>query len=87
MHPLAPPVLPSFIPSPGETDYWTIAMGTFLIAFVLAIGLLYLRLHALPDSIAHRSQQAQYEIVGVLGLIALFTHINAFWVAGLLCDD
>ena len=84
MHPLAPPALPFFISSAGGTDYLMIAMAIFLVAFVLAIGLLYLRLHALPDHIAHKSQKVQYEIVCVLGLIAMFTHVNAFWVAGLL---
>jgi hypothetical protein len=33
---------------------------------------------------AHKSQKLQFEIVAVLGLISLFTHIHAFWVAGLL---
>jgi len=83
-HPLAPHSLPVFIPSPGGPDYLMIGMAIFLVAFVLAIGLLYLRLHMLPDHIAHKSQKVQYEIVGVLGLLAMFTHIHAFWIAGLL---
>jgi hypothetical protein len=33
---------------------------------------------------AHRSQKLQFEIVAVLGLIALFTHIHIFWIAALL---
>jgi hypothetical protein len=35
---------------------------------------------------AHGAQDAklQFEIVAVLGLLALFTHIHLFWVAGLL---
>lgn len=84
MHPLAPHALPVYIPSPGGTDFLMVAMAVFLIAFVLAIGLLYLRLHHLPDHIAHKSQKIQYEIVAVLGLLAMFTHIHAFWIAGLL---
>ncbi len=59
-------------------------MATFLIAFVLAAGILYLRLHHLPEHLAHKSQKIQYEIVGVLGLLAMFTHVHAFWIAGLL---
>ena len=84
MHPLAPHTLPIFISSPGGPDYLMIGMAVFLVAFVLATGLLYLRLHMLPDHIAHKSKKVQYEIVGVLGLLAMFTHINAFWIAGLL---
>src|SRR6185437_13110116 len=45
---------------------------------------LYLRLHALPEQMAHKSQKLQFEIVAVLGLLALFTHIHLFWVIGLL---
>jgi hypothetical protein len=45
---------------------------------------LFLRLHTLPERMAHKSQKIQFEIVAVLGLIALFTHIHAFWVAALL---
>jgi hypothetical protein len=33
---------------------------------------------------AHRSQKIQFEIVAVLGLISLFTHMHIFWIAGLL---
>ena len=33
---------------------------------------------------AHKSHKLQFEIVAVLGLLALFTHMHIFWVAGLL---
>jgi hypothetical protein len=33
---------------------------------------------------AHKSEKIQFEIVAVLGLIALFTHMHIFWIAGLL---
>jgi hypothetical protein len=33
---------------------------------------------------AHRGHKLQFEIVAVLGLLALFTHIHLFWVVGLL---
>ena len=51
---------------------------------MLAFGLLFLRLHTLPERMAHKSQKIQFEIVAVLGLLALFTHMHLFWVAGLL---
>jgi hypothetical protein len=47
-------------------------------------GILFFRLHTLPERIAHKSHKMQFEIVAVLGLIALFTHQHIFWVAGLL---
>jgi hypothetical protein len=43
-----------------------------------------LRLHSLPERMAHKSEKLQFEIVAILGLLALFTHIHLFWVAGLL---
>ena len=47
-------------------------------------GIVFLRLHTLPERMAHKSQKIQFEIVAILGLIALFTHMHIFWVAGLL---
>jgi hypothetical protein len=38
----------------------------------------------LPERKAHKSKKIQFEIVAVLGLIALFTHMHIFWIAGLL---
>ena len=84
LHPLAPHHLPGFITAPGETDVWMVVMGIFLIIAVLAVGNFYLRLHTLPERMAHKSQKLQFEIVAVLGLLALFTHVHLFWIAGLL---
>jgi hypothetical protein len=61
-----------------------VGMGLFLVFIVFGVGLLYFWLHSLPDNIAHKSQKIQFEIVCVLGLLAMFTHIHAFWIAGLL---
>ena len=61
-----------------------VVMAVVLVIAVLAIGLLFLRLHTLPERIAHKGHKLQFEIVAVLGLLALFTHVHLFWVAGLL---
>ena len=88
LHPLAPHHLPGFITAPGETDVWMVVMGIFLIVAVLAVGNFYLQLHSLPERMAHKSQKLQFEIVAVLGLLALFTHIHLFWIASAVaCDD
>jgi hypothetical protein len=84
MHPLAAHHLPPFIASPGETDVLLVATGIILVFAVIGIGVLYFKLHALPEHMAHRGQKIQFEIVAVLCLIALFTHNHAFWIAGLL---
>ena len=81
-HPAATPHQPSFITAPGETDVLMVVMGIILLLSVLMFGLLYFRLHALPDRYAHK--KVQLEIVCVLGLIAMFTHMHIFWIAGLL---
>jgi hypothetical protein len=84
LHPAAPHHLPGFITAPGDTDVLMIVVGIFLLVAVLGVGNIYLRLHTLPERMAHRSQKLQFEIVAVLGLLALFTHIHLFWIAGLL---
>ena len=48
------------------------------------MGLLYLRLHALPEHMAHGTSKVQMQIVGVLALLALFTHNHIFWIAALM---
>jgi NADH:ubiquinone oxidoreductase subunit 5 (subunit L)/multisubunit Na+/H+ antiporter MnhA subunit len=83
-HPAADHHLPAFITAPGETDVSMVAMAVFLVVAVLAVGILFLRLHTLPERMAHRTHKLQFEIVAVLGLLALFTHMHIFWVAGLL---
>jgi hypothetical protein len=84
INPAATHHLPSFITPPGETDGLMVITALFLLAAVLAFGLLFLRLHTLPERMAHRSHKLQFEVVAVLGLLALFTHMHVFWVAGLL---
>jgi hypothetical protein len=84
LHPAAPHNLPSFITAPGETDVLMVVMAAVLLGAVLAVGIMFLRLHTLPERIAHKGKKLQFEIVAVLGLLALFTHIHLFWVIGLL---
>ena len=84
LHPMTPHHLPFYIAKPGETDVLMIVMGIFLVLAVLGVGNVYLRLHSLPERMAHKGQKLQFEIVAVLGLLSLFTHIHIFWIAGLL---
>lgn len=84
VHPAAPHYLPVFVTAPGESDVLMVAMAVVLVAAVLGVGNLFLRLHTLPERMAHKSQKLQFEVVAVLGLLALFTHQHVFWVAGLL---
>src|ERR1700747_754244 len=84
IHPAASHHMPSFITAPGATDVLMVAMVIILIVAVVGFGVLFLRLHTLPERIAHRGHKLQFEIVAVLGLLALFTHMHIFWVIGLM---
>jgi hypothetical protein len=76
--------LPVFITSPGETDVLLVVMAFFLIGAVLAAGVFFFWLHSLPERMVHKSTKLHFDLVAVLGLLSLFTHIHAFWVAALL---
>jgi hypothetical protein len=84
LHPAAPHHLPGFITAPGDTDILMVVVGLVLIGSILMVGNFYLHLHTMPERMAHKSQKLQFEIVAVLGLLALFTHNHLFWVIGLL---
>jgi hypothetical protein len=84
INPVATHHLPIFITPPGQTDVLMVVTAVFLLLVVVAFGLLFLRLHSLPERMAHRGHKLQFEIVAVLCLVALFTHIHGFWIAALL---
>lgn len=85
MHPAAPHHLPAFITAPGETDPFLVGSAIGLVVIIFALGSLYFRLHALPEHLAHgNASKLQFEVIGALALLALFTHNNWFWVAALL---
>src|SRR4029077_10011583 len=77
-HPAATEHLPSFITAPGETDWLMVIMAVILAVSVLGFGLLFLRLHTLPERMAHRGHQLQVHIVAALRLVALCTHQHLF---------
>jgi len=83
-HPDASHHLPIFITAPGQTDVLMVVMAVVLVLAVLGFGIFFFRLHSLPERMAHRSQKLQMEIVAVLCLISLFTHMHIFWIIGLL---
>lgn len=82
IHQAATPYLPVFITAPGNTDVLLVVMAIILLAAVLAAGVFFFWLHSLPERMVHN--RAQFDVVAVLALLSLFTHIHAFWVAALL---
>ncbi len=83
-HPAATAHLPGFITAPGETDVLLAFATVLLIGAVLAVGVLFLWLHSLPERMVHNATKWQIDLVAVLCLLSLFTHVHAFWVAALL---
>ncbi len=84
MNPALTDHLPAFVTAPGGSDWLLMLTTGFLVVILLVLGTLYLKLHSVPERMAHRGEKLQFEIVAVLGLIALFTHNHVFWIAGLL---
>jgi hypothetical protein len=84
LHPAASEHAPIYITAPGETDGLFIICIFILGLAVLGFGLVFFRLHSLPEQIAHKGQKLQFEIVAVLALISLFTHEHIFWIIALV---
>jgi hypothetical protein len=83
LHPLAPQDLPRYLAGPDGDPLFTIVLW-LLIIMLLVVGNLYLKLHALPERMAHKHNNTQLQMIMVLALLGLFTHNNVFWVAALL---
>lgn len=81
-HPASLHNLPWFISAPDQSDTLFTFTTVMVIGTVLALGILFFRLHSLPERMGHK--KIQFEIVAVLGLLSLFTHVHLFWVMGLL---
>lgn len=82
LHPAAPHQMPWFISGPTDGDALYVITTVAVIAAIIGIGILFFTLHSLPERLGHK--KLQFEVVAVLGLLSLFTHVHAFWVAGLL---
>jgi hypothetical protein len=81
-HPAAMEHMPWFISGPHEGDPLYVITTICVIAAIVGLGILFFTLHSLPERLGHKKMQ--FEVVAVLGLLSLFTHVHAFWVAGLL---
>ena len=84
IHPLAPHSLPPFVGAADGSDPLFSAIIFIVILAVLGVGVFYLKLHAIPEQLAHKHGNTQSQLIMVLALLALFTHNNVFWVAALI---
>ena len=84
IHPAAPHHLPVYIPRPDGSDpLFTVVVVSIVILCLLA-GVLYFKLHSLPEHMGEKANSTQLQLISVLAILALFTHNNAFWVLALL---
>ena len=84
LHPMATGHIPHYIAAADGSDYLFNFMIVFLIVAVILIGVSYFTLHSIPEKMAHKSNHPQFQLVGILALLALFTHNGLFWVAAIL---
>lgn len=66
LHPAAENHLPMFITTPGQADVLFILMAVFVLAAVIGLGVIYFRLHALPEHVAWVSMTDEGPVIGNL---------------------
>lgn len=76
--------LPFYITGPGESDILFTAVAIALVAIIIGFGALYFTIQAIPDRLVEGAGKAQMQVVGLLGLISLFTMNNLYWIAAIL---
>lgn len=76
--------IPSYVTAADGSDFLLSFMAVFTVVVILLIGVGYFSLHSLPEKMAHKSNHPQFQLVGILALLALFTHNGLFWVAAVL---
>jgi hypothetical protein len=74
--------MPWFLTAPGDSDILFTITTLIVLLVVFGLGVVFFRLHSLPERLGHK--KLQFEIVAVLCLLSLFTHIHLFWVVALL---
>ncbi len=84
LHPMATGHIPKYVVAADGSDYLFTAMVVFFVILVVLIGVGYLTLHSVPEKMAHENNHPQFQLVGILALLALFTHNGIFWIAAIL---
>ncbi len=84
LHPMASGHIPRYIAAADGSDYLFNVMIVFAVLAIVLIGVSYFTLHSVPEKMAHKSNHPQFQLVGILALLALFTHNGLFWVAAIL---
>lgn len=83
-HPMATGHIPSYVTQADGSDFLFTFMVVFTVGVILLIGVAYFTLHSIPEKMAHENNHPQFQLVGILALLALFTHNGIFWIAAIL---
>jgi len=81
-NPAAPEHIPFYVPGADGSDPLLTITALILIVATLVIGVIYFRLHALPEQLGHH--KLQFEVCAVLALISLFTPEHIYWIIALV---
>lgn len=81
---MAPHYLPGFFPGADGSDPLFTAVVVILLIILLGAGVVYFKLHSIPEHMGERQNSTQLQLISILCVLALFTHNNAFWVLALL---
>jgi len=84
IHSAAPDHLPVYLPGADGSDPIFTFVIVVLTIVLVSVGVLYFKIHSLPEHIGEKQNSIQLQLISVLVLLALFTHNNAFWVLALL---
>ena len=84
IHPMATGHIPSYVVQADGSDFLFNFMLVFTVVVIILLGVAYFTLHSIPEKIAHQSNHPQFQLVGILALLALFTHNGLFWIAAIL---
>ncbi len=84
IHPMATGHIPSYVTKADGSDFLLTFMIIFTVGVIVLIGVAYFTLHSIPEKMAHETNHPQFQLVGILALLALFTHNGIFWIAAVL---
>ncbi len=84
IHTAAPDHLPFYLPGADGSDPILTVVIVVLTIVLVTVGVMYFKIHSLPEHIAEKQNSIQLQLISVLVLLALFTHNNAFWFLALL---
>lgn len=84
IHPMATGHIPSYVTKADGSDFLLTFMIVFTVGVIALIGVAYFTLHSIPEKMAHETNHPQFQLVGILALLALFTHNGIFWIAAIL---